>query len=75
MLHIDSSPIGSIIRTARKAKKLSQAELAELIDVSTRTIIAVEKDHRFPTYEVFCRLVYALDISADQTFSRTAFQT
>jgi transcriptional regulator with XRE-family HTH domain len=58
-------PMGDIMRSAREAKGLSQAALAEQIDVSTRTIIAIEKNKRNPTYAVFCRLVYALDISAD----------
>ena len=64
-MHIDITSIGPIMRNARKAKRLSQAALAEHIGVSTRTIIAVENNQRYPTFEVFCRLVHALDISAD----------
>ena len=65
-MHIDVTSMGPILRNARKAKRLSQAALAEHIGVSTRTIIAVENNQRYPTFEVFCRLVHALDISADQ---------
>jgi transcriptional regulator with XRE-family HTH domain len=62
---MDVTPMGDIVRSARKAKGLSQSALAEAIDVSHRTIIAVENNQRYPTYEVFHRLVHALDISAD----------
>lgn len=57
--------MGTIVRNARETKDLSQAALAKMIGVSTRTIIAVEKNQRYPSFEVFYRLVHALDISAD----------
>ena len=64
-MHNDMMRIGDILRSARETKRLSQTALAEKIDVSARTIIAVENNQRYPTYEVFYRLVHALDISAD----------
>ena len=67
-MHNNMTPIGSIIRGAREAKGLSQAALAEKIDASTRTIIAVENDQRYPTYEILHRLVHVLDISTDLLF-------
>lgn len=67
-MHISMTQMGDIMRSAREAKGLSQAALAEKIDVSTRTIIAVENNQKNPTYEVFYRLVHALDISADLIF-------
>jgi len=60
--------MGSILRNARESKGLTQAALAESIDVSIRTIIAIEKNQRNPTYEVLYRLVHTLDISADLIF-------
>lgn len=60
-----SMDIGDIVRSAREGKGLSQPELAEMIGVSKQTIIKLEKNRRKPTYDVFCRLVHALDISAD----------
>jgi len=62
-------PIGDIVRSAREAKCLSQTALAKEIAVSKQTVIAVEKNQRNPTYEVFCRLIHALDISADLIIS------
>ena len=57
--------VGNIVRSAREARELSQTELAEEASISRQTVIAVESNQRNPTYEVFCRLVHALDISAD----------
>jgi transcriptional regulator with XRE-family HTH domain len=60
--------MGSVLRSAREAKNLTQEELAEMIDASTRTIIAIERNQRNPTYEVLYRLIHTLDISADLIF-------
>jgi len=60
--------MGAVLRNAREAKGLTQAALAERVDVSIRTIIAIEKNQRNPTYEVLYRLVHTLDISADLIF-------
>jgi transcriptional regulator with XRE-family HTH domain len=57
--------IGGIVRSAREAMELTQSELAKKIAVSKQTIIAVENNQRYPSFEVFYRLVHALDISAD----------
>jgi len=60
--------IGSILRKAREAKNLTQEELAEKIDASARTIIAIEKNQRNPTYEVLYKLIHTLDISSELIF-------
>jgi transcriptional regulator with XRE-family HTH domain len=57
--------MGSILRGARESKGLTQESLAEQIGVSTRTIIAIEKNQRNPTCDVLYRLIRALNISAD----------
>ena len=67
-MHIGMTRMGSILRSAREAKELTQASLAEMIDVSIRTIIAIEKNQRNPTCDVLYRLVHALEISADLIF-------
>ena len=64
-MYIGIPPVGNIVRSAREARNLSQTALAKKIAVSKQTIIAVEKNQRNPKYEVFCRLVHALGISAD----------
>lgn len=64
-MHDDVTRIGSVVRSAREAKGLTQAALADLISVSVRTVIAMEKNNRNPIYVVLYRLVHALNISAD----------
>ena len=67
-MHYDMKRMGRVVRKAREDKGLTQAALAENIEVSLRTIIAIENGKRNPTFEVLYRLVHALDIPADLIF-------
>lgn len=67
-MHDTKTRMGAVIRQTRENKKLTQSQLAERIDVSLRTVAAIENDKRNPTFEVLKRLVHELDISADQIF-------
>ena len=67
-MHYDMKRMGRIARKAREDKGITQAALAEKIEVSLRTIIAIENGKRNPTFEVLYRLVHALDIPADLIF-------
>ncbi len=67
-MHQDMTRIGRIMRAGREAKGMTQAALAEKTNVALRTIIAIENNQRYPTYEVFYKIIRALDISADQIF-------
>jgi transcriptional regulator with XRE-family HTH domain len=58
-------PIGNIIRKARESKGFTQAELAERLGGSVRTVIALEKGENLPLYDTLWKLVRVLDISAD----------
>ena len=60
--------MGNTLRSAREEKGLTQAQLAIAADVSLRTIIAIEKGGRNPTFEVLFPIIHALGISADQIF-------
>jgi transcriptional regulator with XRE-family HTH domain len=67
-MHYDMKHMGRVMRKAREDKGITQAALAENIEVSLRTIIAIENGKRNPTFEVLYRLVHALDIPADLIF-------
>ena len=67
-MHNDMKLMGRVIRKARENKSITQSALAEKIDVSLRTIIAIENGKRNPTFEVLYRLIQALDIPADLIF-------
>ena len=60
--------MGEVIRAAREAKGMTQAALAKVTDTAERTIMDLENDKRYPTFEVFYKIIHALDFSADHIF-------
>lgn len=58
----------NILRDLRKARGLSQAELAEAIEVSRQTIIAVEADKYDPSLPMAYRLAAYFDVPVEQLF-------
>jgi len=67
-MHYDMKRMGRVMRKAREDKGTTQAALADKIEVSLRTIIAIENGKRNPTFEVLYRLIHALDVPADLIF-------
>ena len=67
-MHCDMKQMGAIIQQARTSRGITQATLAEKIDVSLRTIIAIENGKRNPTFEVLYKLIQELNIPADLIF-------
>jgi transcriptional regulator with XRE-family HTH domain len=57
--------IGEFIRDVRKAKKISQQELANRTGVSRTTIARFESGTRKPFFVTAVRLARALDFSLD----------
>lgn len=64
----DNMILGGILRGAREAKSMTQVDLAEVTGVTTRTIMDIENGKRYPTYEVFQKIIRTLGISADHIF-------
>lgn len=54
------------LRKIRKSLKLSQAELAQMVDISQRTISHYEKGDSEPELLTVCRLADAFNITVDQ---------
>ena len=52
----------------RKAKKLSQGELADLVEVSRQTINAVEADKYDPSLPMAYRLAAFFDVPVEELF-------
>ncbi|MCD7947866.1 MAG: helix-turn-helix domain-containing protein [Oscillospiraceae bacterium] len=67
-MHDNVTEMGGIIRAAREAKGMTQAALSKATGIAVRTIIDIEKNKRHPTYEVFYKIIRALDLSADHIF-------
>ena len=56
------------IKAARALKDMSQGELAEKVDVSRQTIVAIEKGDYNPTINLCIRICKALDKTLDDLF-------
>lgn len=67
-MHYDMKQMGTIIQKARGARGITQTALAEKIDVSLRTVIAIETGKRNPTFEVLYKIIQELSIPADLIF-------
>ena len=67
-MHYEMPQIGNAIKASRESKNMTQVTLAEKANVALRTVIAIENNQRYPTYEVFYKLIRVLDISTDQIF-------
>ena len=58
------------IRKIRKAKKLSQVELAELLGVTKQSVSNWENDNIQPTVEMLIKIAEALCVSTDFLLGR-----
>ena len=67
-MHYDMKHMGKIIQKARDARGITQTVLADKIDVSLRTIIAIENGKRNPTFDVLYKIIRELNIPADLVF-------
>lgn len=54
------------IKECRKAKNLTQIELAEMVDKSFQFISQIERQIKFPSLETVILIANALEISVDQ---------
>lgn len=60
---------GKKIKRMRINRGLTQDQLAEMVDVSQRTLSAIEIGENFVTSETFDKLVKALNTTSDELFS------
>lgn len=62
---MDKNILGSRIRSARKEKGFTQEALAEKVDISLAYMGEIERGVKYPSMNVFIKLVEVLDVSAD----------
>lgn len=62
---MDAKKIGRRIKAAREAKKLTQEQLAELVDLSPMHMSVLERGHKPPKLETLVIIANTLDVSAD----------
>lgn len=64
-MYFSPKPFGMVLRNARMDKKLTQAELAEILDISLSYLKDLERFRNNPSYEVFERVIRYFNLSAD----------
>ena len=66
---VDAQKVGRRIQEARKARGLTQAELAQMVDLSTKYISNVECGFKTPKLNTFVAIANALQCDANQLLS------
>ena len=49
--------LGATIKQARLSANLTQDELAEQVGITGRYIMALENEHKQPSFEVLCKII------------------
>jgi transcriptional regulator with XRE-family HTH domain len=57
--------LGRAVKSARQKKGLTQLELAEELRITPRYLKAIENSGRTPSYDLFMRIVWVLEIPAN----------
>lgn len=66
---------GTVLKNARMGKKLTQAELAEKLDISLSYLKDLERFRNNPSYEVFEKVIRYFNLSADTVIYPNQNQT
>lgn len=66
--HLDCHALGKEIKRSRKAKGWTQEYLAQLVDLTPRSIMYIENRGQHTSLNAFYKLVTLLDISVDEFF-------
>ena len=66
--HCISDKLGSVIKSTRLGKQLTQKQLAELLSISPRYLMSLENEKQIPSCDLLFRIIRELRISADMIF-------
>jgi transcriptional regulator with XRE-family HTH domain len=64
-MQIDYKKLGSKIRIVREKKKLTQEQLAEMVELSNNYISNIELNRSIPSLETLVKICNALEITPD----------
>ena len=56
---------GDKLKTLRKSKKLTQAELADRLKISKSSVTSYEQGRIYPSLEIFSKICETLNVSSD----------
>ena len=65
IMDIHPRQFGIVLKNARMDKKLTQAELAEILDISLPYLKDLERFRNNPSYDVFEKVIRYFNLSAD----------
>ncbi|RVW03065.1 helix-turn-helix transcriptional regulator [Rhodococcus xishaensis] len=66
-------PIFNRIAVLRAERRMSRAQLAELIEVNPQTVGALERGDHYPSLDLALRICAVFDLPVEAVFSRTEF--
>lgn len=69
----DALPIHNRIGVLRAERRMSRAQLAELIDVNPQTVGALERGDHYPSLDLAFRICDVFDLPVEAVFSRAPF--
>jgi len=72
---LDYLKAGIRIKKARIDKKMTQAQLAEQLDLSNNYISSIERGNAIPSLETFIMICNALDVTADMMLTDSVYRT
>lgn len=61
--------LGEKIKRIRKSKNITQEQLAEMIDISSRNLSGIELGNYFVKAETLEKILKALDVTTEELFS------
>ena len=68
VLHCISGKLGSVIKSTRVSKQLTQKQLAQRLAISPRYLMSLENKKQIPSCPLLFRIIRELGISADMIF-------
>ncbi|MEP9395242.1 helix-turn-helix transcriptional regulator [Gordonia sp. VNQ95] len=69
----DKLPIFNRIGVLRAERRMSRAQLAELVDINVQTVGALERGDHYPSLDLAFRICDVFDLPVEAVFSRTEF--
>ena len=67
-MHKVTDKLGSIIKSARLEKHLTQKQLAKRLSITPHYLMSIENKRQIPSCDLLFRIIRELEISADTIF-------
>lgn len=64
-MKLDAAKIGQRIQQVRKTRRMTQSQLADKVDISTKYLSNIECGDKVPKFETFVAIANALEVDAN----------